>query len=90
MLAHLEALTASVEEMADAEPIEGVPVVVLTPGSAEALSDVALGRIGTDVRQVIAEKSLHWVHLDEPELAIATILEMRCVGAGELAAKTVA
>ena len=36
MLAHLESLTASVEEMHDAEPIEGVPVVVLTPGSAEA------------------------------------------------------
>ena len=77
MLAHLNALTASVEEMHDAEPIEGVPVVVLTPGSAEALSGEALGRIGTDVRQVIAEKSQHWVHLDEPELVIAAILDMR-------------
>jgi pimeloyl-ACP methyl ester carboxylesterase len=77
MLAHLNALTASVEEMHDADPIEGVPVVVLTPGSAEALSGEALERIGTDVRQVIAEKSQHWVHLDEPELVIAAILEMR-------------
>jgi pimeloyl-ACP methyl ester carboxylesterase len=85
MLAHLEALTATVEEMHDAEPIEGVPVVVLTPVSAEALSVEALGRIGTDVRQVIAEKSKHWVHLDEPELVIAAILEMRCVGVREVA-----
>jgi pimeloyl-ACP methyl ester carboxylesterase len=88
MLAHLEALTASVEEMHDAAPIEGVPVVVVTPGSAEALSEEALGRIGTEARQVIAEKSKHWVHLDEPELVIAAILEMRGVGA--LEAKTVA
>ena len=80
MLAHLNALTGSVEEMHDAEPIEGVPVVVLTPGSAEALSAEALEKIGTDVRQVIAEKSQHWVHLDEPELVIAAILDMRCVG----------
>ena len=46
-------------------------------------------------RQVIAEKSQHWVHLDEPELVIATILnmksaEMRCVGAADFDAKTVA
>jgi pimeloyl-ACP methyl ester carboxylesterase len=85
MLAHLEALTASVEEMHDAEPIEGVPVVVLTAGSAEALSVEALRRIGTNARQVIAERSQHWVHLDEPELVIATILDMRCVGVREVA-----
>jgi pimeloyl-ACP methyl ester carboxylesterase len=85
MLAHLEALTASVEEMHDAEPIKGVPVVVLTPVSAEALSVEALGKIGTEARQVIAEKSRHWVHLDEPELVIAAILEMRCAGFREVA-----
>jgi hypothetical protein len=90
MLAHMEALTASVEEMHDAEPIEGVPVVGVTPGSAEALSGDALGRIGTEVRQVIAEKSRHWVHLDEPELVIAAILERRCVRVGDLTVKTVA
>lgn len=77
MLAHLESLRASVEEMHDAKSIEGAPVVVLTPVSAEALSVEALGKIGTDVRQVIAEKSQHWVHLDEPELVIAAILNMR-------------
>jgi pimeloyl-ACP methyl ester carboxylesterase len=95
MLAHMEALTASVEEMHNAEPIEGVPVVVLTPASAEALSVEALGRIGTEARQVIAEKSRHWVHLDEPELVIAAILnmrsaEMRGVGAADFDATTVA
>jgi len=35
-----------------------------------------LKRIGPEVRQVIAEKSGHWVHLDEPELVLETIRAM--------------
>jgi pimeloyl-ACP methyl ester carboxylesterase len=77
LLAHLDALVESVEEMHDAEPIQGLPVIVLTPGSAAPLTDEALLCIGSDVRQVTAENSRHWVHLDEPELVIAAILELR-------------
>ena len=87
MRAHLGSLTATVEEMHDAQPIESVPVLVLTPVSADPLSEEDLQRIGNDTRQVIAEKSKHWVHLDEPELVIAAILEMRCVALEPIAAE---
>ncbi len=74
LIAHLDALTASVTEMHDAQPIQGVPVVVLTPGSAVPLTDEDMRKIGVHTRQVIAEHSRHWVHLDEPELVISMIL----------------
>jgi hypothetical protein len=31
---------------------------------------------GARSREIIAEESQHWVHLDEPELVVRTILEM--------------
>jgi pimeloyl-ACP methyl ester carboxylesterase len=76
LAAHLEAVTATVVEMQTAEAIEGMPVVLLTPASAQPLSAERLRRIGPEVRQVIAEKSGHWVHLDEPELVLETIRSM--------------
>ena len=77
MLAHLNGVIESVEEMHDAEPIENLPVLVLTPGSAVPLSEEELFRIGSDTQQIIAKNSRHWVHLDEPELVIAAIMKMR-------------
>ena len=50
--------------------------MLLTPGSAEPLCGDRLNRIGSGVRQVIAERSGHWVHLDEPELVLETIRSM--------------
>jgi pimeloyl-ACP methyl ester carboxylesterase len=86
MLAYLHSLPDSVIEMHDAEPIdEAVPVLVLTPGSAVPLCGQALKQIGGDVRQVIAEKSRHWIHLDEPELVIGAILDMRSAAVPVLA-----
>lgn len=76
LAAHLEAVPATVAEMDTAEAVVGVPVVLLTPGTAEPLCNERLQRIGPDVRQVIAERSGHWVHLDEPELVLDTIREM--------------
>lgn len=76
LAAHLEAVTATVVEMQGAEAVEGMPVVLLTPGSAEPLCGDRLNRIGSGVRQVIAERSGHWVHLDEPELVLETIRAM--------------
>jgi len=73
--AHVHAVPATVMEMQDAPPLD-VPVVLLTPGDTEPLCEERLRRIGTEVRQVIAEKSGHWVHLDEPELVLAAIREM--------------
>lgn len=76
LAAHLQAVPASVTEMHVAEAVDGIPMVLLTPGTAEPLSDDRLSRIGKEVRQVIAERSGHWVHLDEPELVLEEIRSM--------------
>jgi pimeloyl-ACP methyl ester carboxylesterase len=76
LAAHLSAVPATVTEMHVAEAVEGMPVVLLTPGTAEPLCSEKLHRIGPEVRQVIAEHSGHWIHLDEPELVLETIRSM--------------
>lgn len=76
MQRHVEAVPDTVCEMQDAEPIRDIPVLVLTPGKSTALTEKCLGRIGNNVRQVIAPESAHWIHLDEPELVIDAIREM--------------
>jgi pimeloyl-ACP methyl ester carboxylesterase len=76
MRKHLESIPATVEEMHEAEPIQEIPVMVLTPGKAAPLTKDDLRRIGKNVRQVIAPASAHWIHLDEPHLVVASILEM--------------
>ncbi len=81
LIAHLDALRATVEEMHEAEPISDRPVVVLTPRSAHPVSHQALVQIGSNSRQIIAAHSRHWIHLDEPDLVIDTILEMAAVHA---------
>ena len=59
-----------------AEPIADIPVLVLTPGKSRPLDQEELDSIGHDIRQVIASQSAHWIHLDEPEMVIQSILEM--------------
>jgi pimeloyl-ACP methyl ester carboxylesterase len=76
LVAHLDAVPASVAEMHGAQSVEGVPVVLLTPGNAKPFSGDDLRRIGPGARQVIARKSGHWIHLDEPELVVDTIRRM--------------
>jgi pimeloyl-ACP methyl ester carboxylesterase len=76
MRSHVEAVPETVKEMHGAEPIRGIPVLVLTPGKSTPLSDEQLGRIGDKARQIIAPASAHWIHLDEPGLVIDSIREM--------------
>jgi pimeloyl-ACP methyl ester carboxylesterase len=76
LAAHLRAVPATVREMQAADPIEGIPVLVLVAGNAEPLSPDALRRISPRARQVIAEKSEHWIHLDEPHLVLKAIRGM--------------
>lgn len=76
MGAYLRAVPATVREMQHAAPIEGVPVVLFTPITAEALGADALHRIGPTTQQVIAKKSRHWVHLDEPQIVVDAIRRM--------------
>ncbi len=81
MQRHVEAVPDTVREMQDTDPIHEIPVLVLTPGKSTALSDECLGKIGDNVRQVIATESAHWIHLDEPELVVDSIREMVAAGA---------
>lgn len=83
MRSHVEAVPDSVREMQDSEPIRGIPVLLLTPGKSSPLSEDCLQRIGDNVQQVIAPASAHWIHLDEPELVIDSILEMVMAAAPE-------
>ncbi len=76
MTAHILGVPGTVTEMLDATPIVGIPVVLLTPGHPKAISAADLQKIGPNAEQLIAEKSGHWVHLDEPELVIEQIREM--------------
>ena len=76
MNGHVQAIPDTVREMQNADPIRGIPVVLLTPGSASPLTAQCLSRIGDSVTQVLAPESAHWVHLDDPALVIDSIRDM--------------
>jgi pimeloyl-ACP methyl ester carboxylesterase len=76
LAAHLRDIPATVREMQETNPIAGIPVLLLTAGDAKPLSSEAVHRIAPDARQVIAQRSGHWVHLDEPDLVLETIRGM--------------
>lgn len=68
MAAHFESLPESAQEICESPPLEGVPVIVLTPAGKPALSGV-----GANVRHVVADRSGHWIHLDRPELVVEAV-----------------
>jgi len=76
MASHVEAVPDTVREMLEAEPISGIPVLLLTPGTSIPLCEQGLRSIGDNVQQVIAPASAHWIHLDEPDLVIDSIRDM--------------
>ncbi|HMG85677.1 MAG TPA: alpha/beta hydrolase [Terracidiphilus sp.] len=76
MRRHIQAVPETVVEMCNADPIERIPVLVLTPGQSTPLDDEEINRIGSNVKQVIAAESGHWVHLDQPDLVVQSIFEM--------------
>jgi pimeloyl-ACP methyl ester carboxylesterase len=83
MRSHVAAVPDTVREMKDAGPIRDIPVLVLTPGKSTPLSEEHLCRIGNSVKQVIAAKSAHWIHLDQPELVIDSIRRMAAAAIAE-------
>jgi pimeloyl-ACP methyl ester carboxylesterase len=87
MRSHVESVPDTVREMQNAEPILDIPVLVLTPGKSTPLSDECLGRIGNSVHQVIAAKSAHWIHLDQPDLVIDSIRKMATLAVPAAAAR---
>ncbi|MDR3738062.1 MAG: alpha/beta hydrolase [Terracidiphilus sp.] len=76
MRSHIASIPDTVKEMHGANPIQSIPVLVLTPGKAKPLSEQCLSRIGDNVQQIIAAASEHWIHLDEPDLVIGSIQTM--------------
>jgi len=88
MASHVKAVPATVREMLEAEPICGIPVLVLTPGTSVPLCEEGLRSIGDNVRQVIAPESAHWIHLDEPDLVIDSIRDMVMMATPETVAVT--
>lgn len=83
MKSHVAAVPETVREMHQAEPIRGIPVLLLTPGKSSPLSEDCLRRIGDNVQQMIAPESAHWIHLDQPQLVIDTIREAVMAAAPE-------
>jgi hypothetical protein len=71
LLAHLNAVEATALEMYEAEAMGDVPVTVLTPASAGPPGNMQ--QYGPRARSIVAQCSLHWIHLDEPELVVRTI-----------------
>jgi len=80
---HIQSIPETVREMHAADPIPDTPITVLTPCNAEPLSQQQLDRIGGNIQQVIAEKSEHWIHLDEPDLVIDSIRSMVAASASQ-------
>lgn len=76
MRSHIQAVPETVREMCNADPIEHIPVLVLTPERSTPLGLEEISRIGSNVKQVIVPHSGHWIHLDRPDLVIQSIFEM--------------
>jgi len=76
MASHVASVPDTVREMQDSDPIRGIPVLLLTPGTSIPLCSNGLGCIGDNVQQVIASDSAHWIHLDEPSLVVESIRDM--------------
>jgi pimeloyl-ACP methyl ester carboxylesterase len=68
MAAYFEALPECAREVFESPPLEEVPVIIMTPAGASPLTSV-----GRNVRHVVAEKSGHWIHLDQPELVLEAV-----------------
>jgi pimeloyl-ACP methyl ester carboxylesterase len=74
--AHIAAIPATVRQMHSAPPLPGIPVLLLTAGTAPPLAEEAVRRIGPAARQVILKDSGHWVHLDQHDRVLAEIRAM--------------
>jgi pimeloyl-ACP methyl ester carboxylesterase len=76
MRRHIQAVPETVREMCNADAIERIPVLVLTPEQSTPLSDEEINSIGSNAKQLVTAESGHWVHLDRPDLVIQSIFEM--------------
>ena len=73
MAAHLEALPASARESYEAAPLNGIPIIVLSSGRSTGPAPEGWS---TDMRHIVADKSGHWIHLDQPELVVQAVRDL--------------
>ncbi len=73
MAAHLEALPDSAQELSGAPPLDGIPMIVLSSGRSSAPAPEGWS---TDMRHIVAEKSGHWIHLDQPDLVVQAVRDL--------------
>ncbi len=71
MAAHLESLPECARETREAPPLEGIPVIAITPAGAPPPDPV-----GTNDLNVTAVATGHWIHLDEPELIVRAVSDL--------------
>jgi pimeloyl-ACP methyl ester carboxylesterase len=77
MARHFECLAESIREMDDT-PAARVPVTMLVGAQNDHPTNPAdyARRISPHTKLVVAQKSGHWIQLDEPELVVGAIREM--------------
>ena len=79
MWQHLAALPeCSSDVMRETDAFGSVPVFVLSSGARSArwlAADAALASASSRGRHIVSHVSGHWVHLDDPELVVQTILD---------------
>lgn len=73
LAAYLDSIPLAIAEMQHAPPLAGIPIIHLTAGNAQPLSEEALQQLGPHARQVLAADSGHWIHLDQPALVLDAI-----------------
>jgi pimeloyl-ACP methyl ester carboxylesterase len=79
MAGYLASLPKSSAECAHLAELCGVPVTVLSAANskpAELAERDAMARNSPHGRHIIASKSAHWIHFDEPELVVQAIQDM--------------
>jgi pimeloyl-ACP methyl ester carboxylesterase len=70
MAAHFEALPESAQELSGKAPLQGIPMIVLSSGRSTTPAPEGWS---TEMRHIVAEKSGHWIHLDQPELVVEAV-----------------
>lgn len=75
-IAYLEALPATIEEMAAVAPLKDVPTVVISANENRSIDRISVEAIAPGARHIRATESGHWIHLDEPELVIGIVRDM--------------
>jgi pimeloyl-ACP methyl ester carboxylesterase len=79
MASYLASLPASCAECARLGELCGIPVTVLsatTSKPVELAEREAMARNSPHGRHIIASKSAHWIHFDEPDLVVQAIQDM--------------